>query len=186
MVITKGDIFDGAPAADAIVSPANSFGFMDGGIDMAYSRHFGWQMQERLQEVIKKDHGGELLVGNAVIIPSYPPGTDYSALELPVTHNEGKPIKYLISAPTMRVPMDVYDTVNAYLALRAVLRSVINHNASCQQTGQEPIHSVLCPGLGTAVGRMPFKRCALQAGKDSGTAFERKAYPGEIFAEKNT
>ena len=40
--------------------------------------------------------------------------------------------------------------------------SVINHNASCQQTGQEPIHSVLCPGLGTAVGRMPFKRCALQ------------------------
>ena len=40
--------------------------------------------------------------------------------------------------------------------------SVINHNASCQQTGQEPIHSILCPGLGTAVGRMPFKRCALQ------------------------
>ena len=26
------------------VSPANSFGFMDGGIDMAYSLHFGWQM----------------------------------------------------------------------------------------------------------------------------------------------
>lgn len=26
------------------VSPANSFGFMDGGIDMVYSRHFGWQM----------------------------------------------------------------------------------------------------------------------------------------------
>ena len=26
------------------VSPANSFGFMDGGIDAAYSRHFGWQM----------------------------------------------------------------------------------------------------------------------------------------------
>ena len=29
-----GDIFKGAPAVDAIVSPANSFGFMDGGIDM--------------------------------------------------------------------------------------------------------------------------------------------------------
>ena len=65
--------------------------------------------------------------GNAVIIPSYPPGTDYSALELPVTHNEGKPIKYLISAPTMRVPMDVFDTVNAYLALRAVLRSGMDY-----------------------------------------------------------
>ena len=32
--ISCGDIFKGAPAADAIVSPANSFGFMDGGIDM--------------------------------------------------------------------------------------------------------------------------------------------------------
>ena len=62
--ISCGDIFSGAPAADAIVSecvlasrsdlttslctlqvsPANSFGFMDGGIDMAYSQHFGWQM----------------------------------------------------------------------------------------------------------------------------------------------
>ena len=30
--------------ADAIVSPANSFGFMDGGIDMVYSKRFGWQM----------------------------------------------------------------------------------------------------------------------------------------------
>ena len=32
--ISCGDIFEGAPSADAIVSPANSFGFMDGGIDM--------------------------------------------------------------------------------------------------------------------------------------------------------
>ena len=42
--ISEGDIFEGGPEADAIVSPANSFGFMDGGIDMVYSRHFGWQM----------------------------------------------------------------------------------------------------------------------------------------------
>ncbi len=35
-----GSIFD-YPAV-AIVSPANSFGFMDGGIDLAYSERFGW------------------------------------------------------------------------------------------------------------------------------------------------
>jgi hypothetical protein len=35
--------------------------------------------------------------------------------------NEGQPIKYLISAPTMRVPMDVSDTSNAYLAFRAII-----------------------------------------------------------------
>ena len=34
MQISCGDIFKGAPSADAVVSPANSFGFMDGGIDM--------------------------------------------------------------------------------------------------------------------------------------------------------
>ena len=37
---SQGDIFD--VPADAIVSPANSFGFMDGGIDLAYSYRFGW------------------------------------------------------------------------------------------------------------------------------------------------
>lgn len=36
-------------------------------------------------------------------------------------YNEGKPIKYLISAPTMRIPMDVDTTPNAYLAFRAVI-----------------------------------------------------------------
>jgi hypothetical protein len=38
---------------DAVVSPANSFGFMDGGIDMAYSRYFGWHVQDCVQDAIK-------------------------------------------------------------------------------------------------------------------------------------
>ena len=41
-----GSIFD--IQCDAIVSPANSFGFMDGGLDMAISQFFGWHVQERL------------------------------------------------------------------------------------------------------------------------------------------
>ena len=44
--IHRGSIVD--LNVDAIVSPANSFGFMDGGIDMLYSQHFGWQVQDRL------------------------------------------------------------------------------------------------------------------------------------------
>ena len=39
---------------------------------------------------------------------------------------------------------------------------VVSHNKSCLQKGEEPIRSVMCPGLGTAVGRMPFVRCAEQ------------------------
>jgi len=36
--IIEGDILVGT--ADAVVSPANSFGYMDGGIDLAYRKFF--------------------------------------------------------------------------------------------------------------------------------------------------
>jgi O-acetyl-ADP-ribose deacetylase (regulator of RNase III) len=127
--------------ADAIVSPANSFGFMDGGIDAVYTYQFGDGLQQRLQAVIAEAYGGELPVGSAVIVPTY-----HAA------------IPWCISAPTMRVPRDVADTVNAYLAFRAALRAVLEHNAG----GRPRIERVLCPGLGTAVGRMPVGRCARQ------------------------
>jgi O-acetyl-ADP-ribose deacetylase (regulator of RNase III) len=147
-----GDIFSTKPGfmhagdpvdvkADAIVSPANSFGFMDGGIDAVYTYQFGEGLQQRLQELLAAEHGGELPVGMAVVVPTM--------------HDD---IPWCISAPTMRVPQDVAETVNAYLAFRAALRAVVAHNTS----GQPPIKRVLCPGLGTAVGQMPFARCARQ------------------------
>ncbi|XP_072018804.1 uncharacterized protein [Amphiura filiformis] len=157
--ISEGDIFKNAPAADAIVSPANSFGFMDGGIDMAYSRHFGWQLMNRLQELILTEKSGELLVGDALIVPTcqtFWGKTERTSWE---GYNQGSPIKYLISAPTMRVPEDVSNTNNAYLAFRAVILAVQKHNS---QPGCIPIRSVLCPGLATSVGCMPPKKCAKQ------------------------
>jgi len=167
--VSCGDIFKGAPAVDAIVSPANSFGFMDGGIDMVYINHFGWQMQHRLQALLRADYDGELPVGQAVIIKTLSPNDSVKKFEDP-KFNEGKLIKYLISAPTMRVPMDVIHSVNAYLAFRAVIQAVKEHNRTVENSGDQ-ITSVLCPGLGTAVGRMPAKRSAFQM---------RQAY--EIFA----
>ncbi|MBA3712371.1 MAG: macro domain-containing protein [Pyrinomonadaceae bacterium] len=136
---SQGDIFD--VPADAIVSPANSFGFMDGGIDLAYSYRFGWQLQERLQELLRTEHDGELPVGDAVIIETG--DADY---------------RYLVSAPTMRMPMIVSNTVNAYLAFRATLRAVREHN----RRGEDKIRSVLCPGLATATGAMSPEVCARQ------------------------
>lgn len=137
--ISQGDIFD--VSADAIVSPANSFGYMDGGIDLVYSQHFGWDLQRRLQELIRTQFDGELPVGQAAIVET----------------KDGR-IPYLVSAPTMRLPMNVANTLNAYLAFRAVLQAVRDHNR--RQPGT--IRSILCPGLGTAVGRMPPRRCARQ------------------------
>jgi O-acetyl-ADP-ribose deacetylase (regulator of RNase III) len=137
--VAAADIF--AEPADAIVSPANSFGFMDGGIDLVYSLRFGWTLEQRLRALLRSDHDGELPVGQAVIIETSDP-------QFP----------WLVSAPTMRIPMDVSRTVNAYLAFRAVIRAVRLHN----QAAPRPIESVLCPGLGTAIGRMDPKVCARQ------------------------
>ncbi|MCL2880396.1 MAG: macro domain-containing protein, partial [Treponema sp.] len=135
--ISCGNIFE--ISADAIISPANSFGFMDGGIDLVYSYHFGWDLQKRLQEKIRGSFYGELPVGMAIIIETY--------------HDK---IKYLISCPTMRVPEIVSDTVNAYLAFRAGLIEIIRFN---ENQGAK-IASLLCPGLGTKTGGIAPENCA--------------------------
>ena len=58
--------------------------------------------------------------GQAIVIPTYgEEGRDETKDWSNV--NEGKPINYLISAPTMRVPATISDTVNSYLAFRAVI-----------------------------------------------------------------
>lgn len=127
---------------DAIVSPANSFGFMDGGLDLLLSEHFGWDVEQRVRECLLNEYDGELPVGQAIVVPT--------------THDR---VRWLISAPTMRVPMDVSSTAHAYLAFRAVLRAVRTHN---ETHSSDLITSVACPGLGTGEGNMPADRCARQ------------------------
>src|SRR5262245_1838717 len=67
--VSHGDIFE--LSADAIVSPANSFGYMDGGIDLVYLHRFGWELQARLQGHLKEEHDGELPVGQAIIVETH-------------------------------------------------------------------------------------------------------------------
>ena len=139
--ISCGGIFDSGifdstehMNCEGIVSPANSFGFMDGGIDYVYSEYFGWEMSEELRRIIHCSHDGELLVGNAAVVEI------------------GNGFKYLISAPTMRVPMNIANTVNVYLAFRAALTAAEKYKMS----------SILCPGLGTAIGKVPHMLAAKQ------------------------
>lgn len=77
---------------------------MDGGIDAVYMGYFGEQIQTAVRKQIFDFHHGELVIGNADIIST-----------------ENQSIPYLIIAPTMRVPMILHDSINAYLAARAVL-----------------------------------------------------------------
>jgi O-acetyl-ADP-ribose deacetylase (regulator of RNase III) len=139
VVVVEGDILEGR--CDAIVSPANSFGFMDGGIDLAYRRFFGLNVQSRVQEKIKNEFHGELPVGQAMVVP-----TGHDA------------VPYLVAAPTMRVPDRISDTVNVYLAFRAALLALIAHN----DRAETPLRSLRTPALGTGIGSMPLSRAAHQ------------------------
>ncbi|HYF61229.1 MAG TPA: macro domain-containing protein [Herpetosiphonaceae bacterium] len=145
--VHRGSIFD-APC-DAVVSPANSFGFMNGGIDLFYSRRFGWHVQDRVQSAIRERHHGELLVGQAEIV-----ATDDTA------------IPYLIAAPTMRMPQTIRETVNPYLAARAVFLLWKHGRFPDGPRAGEPlaahIETVAMPGLGTGVGSVDDAVCARQ------------------------
>src|SRR5919204_5243010 len=64
--VRQGSILD--VTCDAVVSPANSFGFMDGGVDAVYTAYFGPPIQTRVQRHILDYHAGEMLVGTADIV----------------------------------------------------------------------------------------------------------------------
>lgn len=149
VTVHRGSIVD--LTCDAVVSPANSFGFMDGGIDSLYSQHFGWHVQDRLQELIRNKHRGELVVGVAEIVDTDNPR-----------------IPFLIAAPTMRVPMILSDSVNPYLAARAVLLLLLIQYGTFSagplvgERVSDAVKSVAFPGLGTGVGRVSPRTCARQ------------------------
>ncbi len=135
--------------SDVVVSPANSFGFMDGGLDAVYMHHFGDDIQMKVRKQIYEYHHGELVVGNADIVE---------------TGNHQIP--YVIVAPTMRVPMILHDSVNAYLAARAIfILCMHGHFKSGNNKGQKIssiVETVAIPGLGTGVGKIGAKVCAGQ------------------------
>ncbi|MBD0255877.1 MAG: macro domain-containing protein [Cytophagales bacterium] len=143
VTIFPGSIFE--TGCNTIVSPANSFGFMDGGLDLALSHYLGWHVQERVQAKIRQKLHGELLVGQAEIVE-----TDHPQ------------IPYLISAPTMRVPMILTGTVNVYLAMRAILLLIKHGRLEDQTPIREVVSRVAVSGLGTGVGKVPAEICAKQ------------------------
>jgi len=114
----------------AIISAGNSFGEMNGGIDgiintllSAYtpSRY----IQEDVKSVINNKYIGELPVGTSILVKTNHPR--YTSL---------------IYTPTMRVAENVSTTLNAYLAFRSSLNTMIQHGIS---SGSSPL---FCTGAG--------------------------------------
>lgn len=147
----------------AVASPANSFGFMDGGLDAALSERFGWSLQDQVQSAIAARPLGELLIGESIVVE---------------TNDQTTP--WVIVAPTMRVPMsfNIATSVNAYLAMKAILWAAKPH---------PKIDSIAIPGLCTGVGRMPpdTASCQMWHAYNEVCLGQRPLFPGFDEAQQH-
>ncbi len=137
--VRQGDILKSR--CRAVVSPGNSFGDMGGGLDKRIDDYTGGRAQELVVAAIREQFLGEIPVGSAFVL----------SLNL-------RRLRYLVFAPTMRVPGSVAGTLNAYLAFRAALLAVRAHN----HDARKPIDSLAVSGLCTGVGGLSGPEAAGQ------------------------
>lgn len=136
--VVHGSMLD--QRVDAWVSPTNSAGSMDGGLDLVVKSRLGDGIERHVKREISRRFGGSMPVGHATCIET---GRAFPT--------------YLISTPTMRSSSeDVSDTLNVALACAAAFHAVDAMNA--RRPGS--IRSVALPGLGACTGRVPVKMCA--------------------------
>lgn len=126
ITIYHGNILD--YAENTVVSPANSYGYMDGGIDRVYRDFFGIPIENTVQDSIRKTDENYLPVGSSILV-----------------RTGNKKIPYMIVAPTMFLPEPIRPQ-NCFYAMSAILNTVDKF--------EEKIKKVFCPGLGTGVGQV--------------------------------
>lgn len=148
------------------ISPANSFSFMDGGIDRVYSEEIFPGCVQVIKSIVKN-------MGNTTKL-----GRPYLPIGSAVAIYNSITNAYLISSPTMFLPHDVSQTNNAYYAFVAALRLMIklqdSQGSQDSQGGQGSLTSkggqgsqlvLVCCGLCMGYGRMSPKECAKQIGR---------------------
>lgn len=130
----------------AIVSPANSFGIMDGGVDRAISKLIfkNEPVEQRIRLEATKRFGFAFTpVGQAVSVFN-PKFKYYSAL---------------ISAPTMQYPMKINRTLNAYISTYAALKE-FDRLSDLVQDGEEK--EIVFTAMGGLTGGYTPKQVAVQ------------------------
>lgn len=108
---------------ECIVSPANSFGIMDGGYDLAITNYFGKELQNKVQNYIIENYYGEQPIGTSFIIDI----------------NEKQK---LIHTPTMRIPSKIKDERIIYQCMRTTLITAKQNN----------VENILIPMFGSLTG----------------------------------
>lgn len=124
--VSCGDIL--AVADQCVVSPANGYGYMDGGVDAEYRVRFGGELESRVRDAISRRPEGYLPVGASLVVAT----------------GDSK-IPFIIVAPTMIMP-EAVDVIHSGRAMRAILRA--------QSMNSATLTRIFCPGLGTGVGEV--------------------------------
>lgn len=150
---------------DTIVSPANSYGRLDGAFDDAISRVFSPTDEYlALTDVAQKKFYDQWR-GFA------PPGT-CTMINIPDEfHSRSKNVwgtKRVALCPTMRVPQDTrWDREVVYECIWSLLCTVDNHNRDVREgkaaEGETEVTSLLMTPLATGCGRVSAERWAAQA-----------------------
>ena len=135
---------------DVIVSPANSFGQMDGGIDGAISYMLNTHdnldyIGEKVRNIIADHYYGEQPIGTCIL-----------------TSTENSKYSFLAHAPTMTIPENVDGTLNVYYAFKSVLCSIMNYN---KVTKGRKIKSILTTTFCTGCGEISLEKSLLQMRK---------------------
>ena len=114
------------PEVDGIVSPANSYGLMDGGYDKAISDWFGEKAVDAVQEAIMKNYFGEQPVGSSLAVCIAGSG------------------QYILHTPTMRVPSIIEDPELVYHCTRSCIIEAL----------KTELDSIVIPAFGGCCGKV--------------------------------
>lgn len=120
---------------DYVISPANSFGLMDGGYDKAIINYFGNDLQKAVQDYIIENYFGEQPIGSSFIID--------------IPNSNGKK---LIHTPTMQTPSIIKDPMIVYTCFRSTL--------ICALKNLNKDSTILIPVFGGCTGRVPYRTIA--------------------------
>lgn len=119
----------------ALISPANCFGYMNGGIDRTYSKIMYRGLENKVRNLYKQ-YGFE-----------YQPNRHIVKIGSSITVKiDNLSNQYLICAPTMFLPQDVSTTNNAFKAFYAVLCAI-------DKSGIQ-IDTIVTPPFCTGTGKM--------------------------------
>ncbi|TDL20222.1 macro domain-like protein [Rickenella mellea] len=143
---------------DCIVSPANSYGRLDGGFDYylaaALSPADIDAATKLAQATLYQKWKGYAPPGTCTLVP----------LKDSVCENNPHGCAYIALCPTMRIPEDAtWNREIVYNCVWSLLVSLEQHNRAADISGDgTKISKVLMTGLATGCGRVPPELCAQQ------------------------